>query len=77
MPPREGREPFISAMSAAGENGIRAIVYMNQALWETTTESWKSENAAPALAKDVNGKPSLFSMLSTTSMRLPMEIIPL
>ncbi len=55
IPPREGKESFVSAMSAAHDKGIRAIVYMNQALWGTTTESWKRENAAPASAKDAKG----------------------
>jgi hypothetical protein len=56
MPPREGKASFLSAMSSAHDKGIRAIVYMNQALWGTTTQSWISENAAPASAKDIKGK---------------------
>jgi hypothetical protein len=55
MPPREGKESFVTAMSSAREKDIRAIVYMNQALWGTTTESWKNENAVLASAKDVDG----------------------
>lgn len=55
MPPREGKSSFISAMDRAKEQGIHAIVYMNQALWGTTTESWKNENAAEASAKDPTG----------------------
>jgi hypothetical protein len=55
IPPREGKESFVSAMLAAGDKDIKAIVYMNQALWGTTTGSWESEHAAPASAKDANG----------------------
>jgi hypothetical protein len=55
MPPREGKDSFISAMTNAKNSGIRAIVYMNQALWGTTTKSWKNENAVLASAKDANG----------------------
>ena len=55
MPPREGKESFNRAMLSAGEKGIRAIVYMNQALWGTTTQSWNTENAESAAAKDMNG----------------------
>lgn len=55
IPPREGKESFVSAISSAHDNGIRAIVYMNQALWGTTTESWQSENAVLSSAKDPGG----------------------
>ncbi|MBK9389160.1 MAG: hypothetical protein IPN68_02825 [Bacteroidetes bacterium] len=55
IPPREGKNSFISAMSAANEKGINAIVYMNQALWGTTTESWKNEGAERFAAKDLKG----------------------
>jgi len=56
MPPREGKESFIAAMTAANKKGINAIVYMNQALWGTTTMSWKNENAEKYAAKDSKGK---------------------
>lgn len=56
IPPREGKRSFLSAMSTAHENGINAIVYMNQALWGTTTESWKNEGAEKFAAKDPDGK---------------------
>jgi hypothetical protein len=55
VPPREGKKSFISAMESAQEKGIRSIVYMNQALWGTTTESWTKENAAEYSAKDSEG----------------------
>jgi hypothetical protein len=56
MPPREGGKSFINAMAAAQGKGVRAIVYMNQALWGTTTESWKHENASQFSARDASGK---------------------
>ena len=56
IPPREGKESFVSAMNLASEKGINAIVYMNQALWGTTTESWIREGAAEFAAKDAKGK---------------------
>ena len=56
MPPREGGKSFISAMTAAQNKGIRAIVYMNQALWGTTTESWSKENAFASSAKNLKGE---------------------
>jgi len=56
LPPREGRHSFISAITAAQEKGIRAIVYMNQRLWGTTTESWKNENAPAYAVKDPDGR---------------------
>ena len=55
IPPREGKYSFITAMTSARNNGIRAIVYMNQALWGTTTKSWEKENAVLASAKDAGG----------------------
>lgn len=55
IPPREGKESFINAVAEAGTNGIKAIVYMNQRLWGTTTESWKKENASLYAVKDRNG----------------------
>jgi hypothetical protein len=56
IPPREGKKSFIAAISAAQEKGIRAIVYMNQRLWGTTTESWTKENASAYAVKDPDGK---------------------
>jgi len=56
IPPREGKKSFISAMESAHGKGINAIVYMNQALWGTTTESWKKEGAERFAAKDSKGK---------------------
>ncbi len=42
-------------MSAANEKEINAIVYMNHALWGTTTESWKNEGAERFAARDSKG----------------------
>ena len=55
IPPREGKESFISAMNNASKKGINAIVYMNQALWGTKTGSWKIEGAEKFAAKDSKG----------------------
>ncbi len=75
VPPREGKESFLSAVSAANKEGIRAIVYMNQRLWGTTTESWTKENAAPYALKNPDGKINthvynIFSNRPTASMCL-------
>ena len=55
VPPREGKDSFISAMNLANKKGINAIVYMNQALWGTTTKSWSDEGASEFAAKDSKG----------------------
>ncbi|MEL7587808.1 MAG: DUF6259 domain-containing protein [Prolixibacteraceae bacterium] len=55
FPPREGREPFIQAVSSAQKEGVRSIVYMNSFQWGDSTESWKNENAKPYSVKDIKG----------------------
>lgn len=55
FPPREGKESFITAMTSAQDEGIGAIVYMNQMQWGTNTESWGKENASRYAVKDING----------------------
>ncbi|HBE43733.1 MAG TPA: hypothetical protein DDW27_21580 [Bacteroidales bacterium] len=75
VPPREGKKSFISAVSAANDKGIRAIVYMNQRLWGTTTESWEKENASVYAVKNPDGKINthvynIFSNKGTASMCL-------
>lgn len=55
FPPREGKESFIAAMTSAQDEGIGAIVYMNQMQWGTNTESWEKENASLYAVKDING----------------------
>jgi len=56
FPPREGAEAFRSALAAAHGKDVRALVYMNQRLWGTTTKSWLEERAAQFAVKDRNGK---------------------
>jgi len=56
IPPREGKESFIKAVSSAQKEGVRSIVYMNAIQWGESTESWKAENAMPYSVKDINGK---------------------
>lgn len=56
LPPREGTAPFKAALSAAQHHDIHAILYMNQRLWGTNTESWREENAQAAAVKDAGGK---------------------
>jgi Domain of unknown function (DUF6259) len=55
LPPREGKESFIKAISSAQNEGIRAIVYMNYFQWGSSTQSWIKENASLYAVKDING----------------------
>ena len=55
LPPREGKESFIAAMSSAQNEGVRSIVYMNSYQWGTSTGSWINENASLNAVKDING----------------------
>ncbi len=75
VPPREGKGSFVSAISEAKKKGIRSIVYMNQRLWGTTTESWENENAAIYAVKNPDGKINthvynIFTNKATASMCL-------
>ncbi len=56
LPPREGTEPFKAALAAARRQDVRAILYMNQRLWGTRTESWRKEGAEAYAVKGANGK---------------------
>jgi hypothetical protein len=56
LPPREGAESFKSAVTLAHQNGLRAIVYMNQRLWGMTTKSWTDEGAERFAVKGRDGK---------------------
>ncbi len=56
LPPREGAAPFRSALTAAHQQEVHALVYMNQRLWGMTTRSWTNENAERFAVKDAAGK---------------------
>jgi len=56
LPPRQGRSSFISALTRAQQQGLHAIVYMNQVLWGTATPSWKNERADLYAAKNLTGE---------------------
>lgn len=45
LPPREGEEAFRHAVREAQDQGLHAIVYMNQRLWCLNTPSWSAEGA--------------------------------
>lgn len=55
LPPREGAESFREAVRAAREQGLNAIVYMNQRLWGMTTASWTEKNAERYAVKKPDG----------------------
>jgi hypothetical protein len=56
LPPREGADPFRSALATARQHDVHAILYMNQRLWGTTTKSWTAEGAAAYAVKGQDGK---------------------
>lgn len=56
LPPREGAEPFRTALAAAQAEGTHALVYMNQRLWGMTTASWANEGAERFAVKGRDGK---------------------
>ncbi len=56
LPPREGTRPFQSALAAAHQHDVRALVYMNQRLWGMTTQSWTNEHAERFAVKDSTGR---------------------
>lgn len=56
LPPREGAEPFQAALAAAERQDVRAILYMNQRLWGTTTPSWTREGAEDYAVRTPEGK---------------------
>lgn len=55
MPPREGKESFISAVTSAQNNDVNCHVYMNALQWGDATESWKSGDVEPHTVKDIDG----------------------
>jgi Domain of unknown function (DUF6259) len=56
LPPREGMEPFKTALAAAHAERLHALVYMNQRLWGMTTRSWAEEGAERFAVKGPDGK---------------------
>lgn len=55
IPPREGRNSFIKAVSHAQKKGVHCIVYMNSFQWGNSTESWTKEHAELYSAKTIDG----------------------
>jgi hypothetical protein len=55
LPPREGSEHFQAAVRNAQEHDVRSMVYMNQRLWCTGTDSWRQTNAERYAVKTVDG----------------------
>jgi hypothetical protein len=56
LPPREGTEAFKQAMARAHEDGLRALIYMNQRAWGMSTRSWEQEGAERFAVKGEDGK---------------------
>lgn len=69
LPPREGVEPFKAALVAACRQDVHAIVYMNQRLWGTTTQSWLDEGAEAFSVRGKDGKVAIESY--NTYMKAP------
>ena len=69
LPPREGAEPFKAALAAARRQDVHAILYMNQRLWGTTTQSWRDEEAEAFAVRDKEGKIAIESY--NTYMKAP------
>lgn len=69
FPPREGEDAFKSALAAAQKEDVRAILYMNQRLWGTETQSWGEEGAAAHSVKDRQGKTTI--EIFNTFMKAP------
>jgi Domain of unknown function (DUF6259) len=56
LPPREGVDAFRQAVGRARDEGINAIVYMNQRLWGMTTRSWMEKDAEKYAVKAIDGR---------------------
>jgi hypothetical protein len=56
LPPREGTEPFKSALSNAQSQGLHALVYMNQRIWGMKTKSWQDEAPERFAVRAADGK---------------------
>jgi hypothetical protein len=55
LPPREGEAVFKAALGASQDQGVHALVYMNQRLWGTNTKSWSEEDARRFAVKGPDG----------------------
>lgn len=55
LPPREGAEAFKAAVRTAHDQGLHAIVYMNQRLWCLDTPSWTAEKGERAAVRKSDG----------------------
>jgi len=68
FPPREGDESFRAALARAHEEGIHALIYMNQRLWGMTTESWKTQGAERFAVKQPDGTvhPEIYNIFTRT-----------
>lgn len=69
LPPREGSESFTNALAAARRQDVHAIVYMNQRLWGTITQSWLDEGAEAYSVRGKDGKVAIESY--NTFMKAP------
>ncbi|MEA4916202.1 DUF6259 domain-containing protein [Proteiniphilum sp.] len=73
FPPRDGEPLFKNEITKADEQGIKALVYMNQIQWGNATESWEKENASRYAVKGIDGKTithvyNIFSGQALTTM---------
>ena len=78
IPPREGRESFVSAVEKAHGQGIHSLIYMNSYKWGDSTESWKAEGAEAYAAQKQNGDLysqmfEIFSRKTLTAMCMGTE----
>ncbi len=66
LPPREGQESFSNALTEAREKGVHALVYVNQRLWGTTTNSWKERKAEQFAVHGKDGKihPEVYNLFN-------------
>ena len=63
LPPREGAEPFKTALAKAHKQDVRALVYMNQRLWGMETSSWTNRGAERFAVKVPDGtiRPEIYN----------------
>ena len=70
LPPREGTETFQRALADAHDQGLRAMVYMNQRAWGMSTRSWKEEGAERYAVKGEDGKvrPEVYNIFTKQAL---------